>query len=225
VVTGGLEPELGGALQRRPHHRGRRAEELDAVGARRRHRLDPAPRLLRRAHAARNLEIDGKGRIGGDARCHDFVGGAASLLGERPAQAVESADVAHGGDAVRQPELVDVLGRRHAAGQALRRKGDVGVGVDETGERVHAVGVDLVLAGYRPPAVPDGHARISDAADLGDAPGLDHQIDRAHRRRAGAVDQGDTTHHQGARTGRPPLRAAAAAPATPAARRHPSSRQ
>src|SRR5690606_38380904 len=110
-----------------------------------------------------------------------------------PLDAVATARVAHRGDAVRQPQLVDVFG-----GHALLVAADVAVHVDEAWQHVVAAQVDLVAARHqrRPRLRVD--RRVGGADDLhpGDAVAFDDDVHRAVGRRAGAVDHGHSAQDQ-----------------------------
>ncbi len=121
--------------------------------------------------------------IGDDARRHDLVGGATVALGEVPLER-PGGNPAHRGDAVPEPQLVDVLGFRrlgHAAG--------VHVEIDDAGHRVPPLGVDLMGGVGRPLLLVEPESGSADGLDLGDAVSFDDDVDRPDRRRARAVDE------------------------------------
>jgi hypothetical protein len=72
------------------------------------------------------------------------------------------------------------------------------VHVDEAGEGVHALDIQLAVVGLglRPVLGIDRHPWRADTLDLDDAVALDDDIDRAARWRPGAVDQGSTAQDE-----------------------------
>ena len=88
----------------------------------------------------------------------------------------------HRGQAVREPQLVDVV---HAEVHDLVRPG-MGVAVDESGQDVHARRVDFAVAGRGPGSLDQVRSR-----DGGDAVALDDDVHRAARRSA---RPGDVVH-------------------------------
>src|SRR5690606_16753128 len=114
-----------------------------------------------------------------DARGGDLAGGAAPGLGRAEGDAVATARVADAGDAVAQPQLVDVFRRG-----ALLLAADVAVHVDDAGHHVVAGEVDLAAAGGEPGPLALVDARIGATDDLhvDDAVALDHHVGRAERR-------------------------------------------
>src|SRR5690606_9809811 len=110
---------------------------------------------------------------------------------ERPVYAIAAAGIANRGDTMAEPEFVDVLGRR-----ALLRAARMPVQIHETGQRVHAVRIDLTGRFLRTTPVLDRQPRCADAADLGDPVVLDHDVGRTPRRRARAIDDGDATYDE-----------------------------
>ncbi|MCR5874790.1 hypothetical protein LRS10_11800 [Phenylobacterium sp. J426] len=101
------------------------------------------------------------------------------------------ADAAHGCDPVRQPELVGVFQVRR-----LLRIAAVDVHVDEARQGVHAGGVDLVVGVAGRPLGLQRQARPAGLQHVGDPVPLDDDVDRAARRRARPVDEGDATDDQ-----------------------------
>src|SRR5690606_2872555 len=121
------------------------------------------------------------------------VANTAFRFRQTPVQTVATAGFAHGGDAVRQPQLVDVFGRR-----SLLAAADMAVHVDEAGQHVVAFQVDLATAFFelRPPLRIDGHAGIADTGDAFDTVAADDDVQRPVGRCAGAVDDGDAAQDQ-----------------------------
>ena len=189
-----LEAELAAFVERRLHDGGRRAEELDAIRAALLELAQPGPPLVRRVDGLEHV-VDGREvRIGQQAWRDDAVLLRALLLVEHPAEPVHRAHLAHGGDAVRQPELVDVIDGRHpAVGRVI---GDAGMGmaVDEAGRDPFAAAVDLVVAWRRP--IGGGGEIAGDLLQERDAVAFDHDVGRPDRRRAGAVDHRRATQHE-----------------------------
>ena len=111
-------------------------------------------------------------------------------------QAVECADFTDRRDAVAEPQLVDVFGRRHVADDALIGVGEVGVRVDEARQHIHAGRIDLVVAFLGTALFLDWDLRIPDAGDPDDSILLDHDVDRPERRRTGPVDECRAANHQ-----------------------------
>ena len=195
MVAAGAQALFDGLGQSGFHDVGRRTEELDAVGALCLDGADPG--------AGFGGGEDGFHHVGhgGEVGVHDQVGrgdlvarGALFLI-ERPLQAVQRPGLADGGDAMGQPELVDIVGRRHRAAGGMVGDADMAVAVDEPGSDVFALAVDLVVAGFGSSTGLDRNARGADPLDLGDAALLDHDIDRSPGRRAGAVEHGGAAQH------------------------------
>ncbi len=72
------------------------------------------------------------------------------------------------------------------------------VQIDEAGQHVVAGELQnlVVRPGLGPALGIDRHARKAHAADRRDPVALDHDVDRAARRRAGAVDEADSAQDQ-----------------------------
>lgn len=132
--------------------------------------------------AARAGEVEVAVHVGEEARRNDAVGGAERLLLDAELDAAMAGRIARGGDAVRQPQLVDVLLRR------LRP--DVRVQVDESRQYPASATVDDALATPR--------RRCVDARrpDRDDAVALDDDVDRTFGGRSGAVDDHGAANRQ-----------------------------
>jgi hypothetical protein len=180
----------------RLHDVRRRPQEFYAISARSSDRVYPAPGLFRSADAARCVHLDRKTRIGGNARGDDLVGCAPATLAESPAKPIEGAGLAHGRDAMPEPELVHVFRRRDFADLALPRIGYVRMCINESRQHVHACRIDFVVSLFRPVALVNGHFGIPDTDDTGNLVILDHDIDRPNRRCAGAVNHSHATYDQ-----------------------------
>ena len=125
-----------------------------------------------------------------DVRRDDLVARTPFFFVERPIQR-PGGHAPDGGDAVGQPELVDVLGLR-GFGHAARMH----VQVDDAGHDVHAVGVDL-FGGIAGPVVRvDLQVGRTDAAYLHDLVAFDDDVHRAAGRCAGAVDHRGASDNQ-----------------------------
>src|SRR5690606_7582326 len=112
--------------------------------------------------------------VGEQPGSDDLVPPASAGLRQRPVHAVAGTGIANGGDAVTEPELVDILRRSTLAGAA-----DVSVKVHEAGQYVHSTRVDFACGTLRPAARVYLGAGASDAANRGDAIPLDDDVHRA----------------------------------------------
>ena len=167
VVVGRLHAEFVRLIDGCPDHFGRGAEELDAIRAELPHGPDPGPGSARRRHGL------GHGGKGLDARSRDFSLLAAPLEVQRPLQSHDGTDIAHGRDAMRQPELEHVLGiGHHATADGVSGRARVHVCIDEPGQDEEALGlqeprgrrgIDAGADG-RDPAVGDEEIALEDAA-------------------------------------------------------------
>src|SRR3982750_41415 len=167
--------------ERRHDIRALRAE-LETVAAVGLEPAHPGARLIRRGHGAlppsgtRPLVDDISGR-------GDLVLRAPLLLVHGVGEAREG-NAAHRRYAVREPELVVVLGLRR-----FQRRPLMDVEVDDPWQDVHARGVDLARRALRPPRGIDRHRRPPDIADLGYALPPGDEADGTGRRTASAVDE------------------------------------
>src|SRR4051812_41096714 len=94
---------------------------------------------------------------------------------------------------MRQPELVDIVDRRHPAIGGVIGDPGMGVAIDEARRHPFAAAVDLVidrLAGLVAIAV------ANDLLETDDAAVLDDDVHRPDRRRTGAVDHGSAAQRQ-----------------------------
>ena len=98
---------------------------------------------------------------------------------------MEGAHVPDRRDAVTHPQLVHVV-HRHAL--TVLDRVLVRMHVDEAGQQVFAVEVDLACAGSRPGLGSDGHTRVSNRPDVGDAIAFHNHVHRAERRCTRPVD-------------------------------------
>src|SRR5207244_17602 len=163
----------------------RAGEDLQSVEALPRRPLRELPGLLRRVDRTAVPRAAHGEDVRDDARRDDLVARAAVALVQAPVGAVTAARLAHRGDAVPEPELVDVL-----RGRPLLRAAGVAVHVDEAGQHPEVAAVDLLRRAGRPSLRLDRDQRRTDDADLADAVPLDDDVGRPDRRCAGAVDDG-----------------------------------
>ncbi len=70
------------------------------------------------------------------------------------------------------------------------------VKVHKTRQHIHAFGVDLAGARFGAAIGRDWQARHADRNNAGDAPALNHNINRPRRRRASAVNQRRAANNQ-----------------------------
>ena len=110
---------------------------------------------------------------------------------EAPVHAVHASRVADRGDAVREPEFVDVFRWGALVDATL-----VCVGIHEAGQEVHPGGVDFLRGALRTTLRPDGYLGVADGRHRRDPVVLDDHVRWAERRRAGAVDDGHATDDQ-----------------------------
>ena len=177
------ELQLARPGDQRPHHLGILGEQLEPVGALGRDPGDPLARLLgRRDRPAEPAVAGARPGVDDDPGRGDLVAGAAGALAQRPVEGA-GRHAADRRDAVRQPQLVDVLRVRRLAPAA-----GVDVAVDEAGHDVEAGAVDLPGGAARTRVGADGQVGIPDRAHLDDPVARDHDVHRALRRGAGAVD-------------------------------------
>ncbi len=94
------------------------------------------------------------------------------------------------------PEFVDILRGRRLAQFALLGIADVSVHVDETGEDILAVRVDLAITCCGPTFGIDWRPGVADGFDLNDPVALDDNIYGSIWRRARAVDHRGAPNHQ-----------------------------
>src|SRR5436189_285138 len=90
-----------------------------------------------------------------------------------------------------EPEFIDVFGVRRfrlAAGMCME--------IDETGCQVHAAGIDLMCAAWRPAGWIDRHMRDADVDYLRDSIALHDDIHGPTRLSAGSVDDRNAANHQ-----------------------------
>ena len=174
--------ELLRLIEQRGHEIGTFRAELEAVGAVRLDPPHPGARLLGRRHRALSPPR-ARALIHHVPRRRDLVPGAPLLLVNGIREAGERY-AAHSRYAVREPELVVVLGFRRFLRRALMY-----VEIDDAGHDVHALGVDLSRSRLGPARRVDGHVRNTDRSDIRDAISLDDDVDGAAGRTAGPVDQ------------------------------------
>ena len=183
--------ELAGAADERLHDLGVFGEELQAVCALAGGPGHPLARLLRRGdRAAQPAVAVARSGVDDDPRRGDLVARAAPALAHRPVERA-GGDAADGGDAMGQPELVDVFG----VGRLAAPTG-VDVAVDEARHHVEAGAVDFPRRPARPRVGPDRDSGIADRPDLDDAVAGDHDVHGPLRRGAGAVDDGDAAQDE-----------------------------
>jgi hypothetical protein len=183
VVAGGADAEAGRLLDHRPCRLEGGAPQLHAIGATIEDQPHPAPRLgvIRNARAREH-------GIHPQARRGDLALVAALLVAERPGEAHGGADLADRGDPVAEPQLEHILRRGDRSGEALHRRAEVRVRIDEAGQRIHAGAVDhLRVPGRRLPV--GRRDRLDPVAG-------DRDPHRAPRRAAAAIDQHDVVDHE-----------------------------
>ena len=169
-------------------------EELHAIGAALLEAAQPDTALVRRVDRLQHVVDCREVGVGQKSRRRDRVLGRTPLLVEHPSQAVHRAHLANGGHAVRQPELVDIVDRRHPAVRCMVGDAGMGVAVDEAGRHPLAAAIDLVIAGRNPVG---GRREIArHLLHQGDPVALDHDVGRPDRRGAGAVDHRGAAQHQ-----------------------------
>jgi hypothetical protein len=191
MVAGAAQAELLQLVERGLEDVGAVAEALHAERALLADHPYPLARLLRRGD--RTGVAVAEERVGKDARRRDLVARAALHLRHAEREPVAATRIAHRGDAVTEPQLVHVLGRR-----ALLLAADVAVQVDQARQHVVAGEIELAAAGLQRRAILglDRRAGAADQLDLGDAIALDHQVDRPEGGAAGAVDQDHAAQDQ-----------------------------
>ena len=182
------EVMLAGLVDERRHDLGWIRNELQAVDAGRGGLAHPLPRLGRALDRA--FPFVERQAIREHPRRGDLVARAPRLLALRVRRGSEG-NAATGGDAVREPELVGVLGLR-----GLRRLTRVQVQVHETGQHVHAFRVDLLRRALRPVAGAHVARGRVDREQRLDAVSLYDDVDGTAWRRSGAVDHGRVADDQ-----------------------------
>ena len=189
-----MHPQLLGLVDRGEQRRLAAADELDAVRA--------APFGIADRRAALFCGADRQA----DLLEHrvDIELGANNLVARQPVldrhllldRHFGRADIARGGDAMRQPELEHIVAR-HALPIAQRVQMDMRI--DKTGQHIVTGKVIFLVAFGRPARLLD-RAGCADAGDLHDPVVLDDDVDRSLCGRAGAVDIDRVAQH-GARPG------------------------
>ncbi len=167
------------------------AEALHAERALDLHRPHPGAGLVWRRH--RRVAFGAEEHIREDSGRGDLVALTAFRFRNAEVDAVAATRVAHCGDAVSQPQLVDVLGR-----YALILAADMTVQVDKTGEDVMPGEIDLVSPRFQrgPIGGLDRRVGVADDLYLDDAIALDHDIRRSEGRAAGAIDHSHAAQDQ-----------------------------
>src|SRR5258708_11405969 len=83
------------------------------------------------------------------------------LLLQRPTQTVEAPGLPNSGDAVRQPELIDVVSLRHWTVFGMERRADMGVAIHDAGRQEFSSAINLEIASGRAAARIDREFRRS----------------------------------------------------------------
>ncbi|MCY1507020.1 hypothetical protein D9M68_412860 [compost metagenome] len=203
MVAARAQAQLSRLVQRGFHDGGRRAEELDAVGAARRQLAHPFAPLLRRMDGLDAVVDRREHRVHHHAGRGDLVGGGQLALLQRPAQPAHGAHLPHRGHAVRQPQPVNVVGRRNDAAHGVVRRADMRVRVHEARRHELAVAIDLVVSRARTPLGIDGLMRRADVHQPRDPLVFDHDVHRPPWRRARAVDDGGAAQDQAGKRPQP----------------------
>ena len=190
-VSGRPHAQAAGLVQQGRHDRRRKRAELETVHA----LLVGVPDPLAGVRGSANVPVlpllaAARTLIGHEARRGDLVPAAAFLLAQVPLQR-PGGHAARRRDAVRHPQFVDVL-RTRRLGHAAR----VDVQVDQSRQHPGTGEIELAVGVLRPPALVDLGVGHAEALDLLDPVALDDDVDRAHRRRAGAVDHHDAAQDQ-----------------------------
>ena len=198
------EPLLFGFLDQRLHDGRPVCAEFQAVDALSRGIANPRSRLFRSQNFNVLIFFAGtQSMVGVHSRCDDFVRRAARFFGQGELHA-RTRHATYRRDAVPHPELVRVLGLGR-----LGRTAGMRMHVDDARHDVSAMCVDLEGRIFRALVFIDVETRVTDRFDVDDAVAFDDDIDRADRRRAGAVDHHCATNDQaivGARAlVRPPI--------------------
>ena len=138
MVAGRSQTQFPGLIQGSFHDVRTIAKELDPHGSASGDLPYPVPSLIggRKGFVTLGAEEE----VGVDSRRGDLVGHALGLLIQGPIQAVATAGVPDGGDAVAEPQLEDVLGRR-----SLLLASHVSVHVDKARQDIHPFHVELVV--------------------------------------------------------------------------------
>src|SRR5258708_1069192 len=155
------KPEASTFLQRGLHHRRRSAEELDSVRSTHLDGLQPVAGILGSMDRLHVVVRAWKRGIRQNARSVDPVLRGSLLLLQRPLQPIETTGLSNGRNAVRQPELIDVVRRRHGTVFRMERRADMGVAVHEAGRQEFTRAIDLEIAGWGAPAWFDRQLRRS----------------------------------------------------------------
>ena len=220
VMTSRAQPDLAAFIEGGLHEIWRSTEELDAVRTALGNTPDPGPRFLGRVDRLEHVVDGGEIAICEEAGRGDLVVGGKLLLVLHPAEAVEGAHVADRRDAMGEPQLVDIVDRRHPAIDRLHGDAGMRVAIDEARRQIFAVAVEIAITRRGAQLLVDGRERGADLLHLRDAAALDDDIDRADGRRTCAVNHHRPTQDE-------PL--VGALPPVPAGcgdkRRHPRLRQ
>jgi hypothetical protein len=164
--------------------------QLEPVHALLRRPAYPLPRRFRRVDRPA-FPARARPDIDEDPWRHDLVGRTPRSRLQSPIHAVARTGIADRRNAVRHPELVDVLRRR-----SLRASTGVRVSVHESRQHEHAVGIELVRGVPRTPVGVDRQVGCAQTTNLGDPVPLDHDVHRALGGRSRPVHDHGTAYDQ-----------------------------
>jgi hypothetical protein len=196
VMATASQAEVAARFEGGFHDRGRRAEELHPLGAAVLDGGQPRAGGLRCLDRLDVVVGARKRGIGKDPGSIDAVLGGGLLLFERPRQPVDASGLADGGDAMRQPQLVDVIGRRHRTVFGVKCRADMRVAVDKAGGQEFAGAIDLDVTGGRSTGGLDRKPGRTDPFEYRDPAAFHHDVSGSPRRGSRAVDDGGAAQHQ-----------------------------